>query len=111
MRTNSRITLWHYDANSGEYERKTYRALVNFRDRLYKGGMKNKGYFSGACADVRIPMSEKPMVTIGDYCRIGVSEDENPRRIEDMKVTQIAENYRGTNPHLRLFLGLSSERS
>ena len=111
MRTDSYITLWHLDENTGEYDRKIYRALCHFDSRLSKSGIKQKGYFSGDRAVVRVPASEKPQVCLGDFVRPGRWQDDVPKRIDDLKVTQVTENFKGANPHLRLFLGRSSERS
>ena len=111
MRCDSMVTLWHYDSDSGEYLSCTYPAKVFFEDRLAKSGVKQKGYYSGSRATVRIPKSHLPMAWLGDYIRQGEASDASPDRINDLKVTKITENYKGANPHLKLFCGRASERS
>ena len=111
MMTDNKVTLWHYDEKSGRYEKNVYRAKVFFEDRLAKNGIKQKGYYSGSRATVRIPMAEQPFVCLGDYMRLGECLEDAPDRIADLKVAMITENYRGTNPHLKVFCGRASERS
>ena len=109
MRTDSYITIWHYDGQG--YQRNTYRAMAFFEDRIAKSGVKQKGYYSGSRATVRIPNHLMPKAELGDYVRQGECYDVAPDRINDLKVTKITENKRGANPHLKLFLGRASERS
>lgn len=111
MMTDTKVTLWHYDEKSGGYDKNVYRAKVFFEDRLAKSGIKQKGYYSGSRATVRIPMAEQPFVCLGDYMRLGECEDIAPERIADLKVTKVTQNYRGTNPHIKVFCGRASERS
>ena len=111
MMCDAKVTLWHYDTDSCEYVKSTYVAKTFFEGRLAKSGVKQKGYYSGSRATVRIPEYEKPKVWLGDFVRYGEADDLLPDRIHDLKVTKITENYRGTNPHLKLFCGRASERS
>ena len=111
MMTDTKVTLWHYDGQSGGYVKSVYRAKAFFEDRFTKSGIKQKGYYSGSRATVRIPVAEKPFVCLGDFMRLGECEDNAPDRIRDLKVTKITENYKGSNPHLKVFCGRASERS
>ena len=105
------VTIWHYDSGADKYIRCSYPAKVFFEDRLAKSGVKQKGFYSGSKATVRIPKSQLPMAWLGDYVREGDAGDEFPDRINDLKVTKITENFKGANPHLKLFCGRASERS
>ena len=111
MRCDSKVTIWHYDSYSDEYISCCYPAKVFFEDRLAKSGVKQKGYYNGSRATVRIPQSQFPMAWLGDYVREGDASDASPDRINDLKVTKITENFKGANPHLKLFCGRASERS
>ena len=84
--------------------------MTFFEDKITKSGVKQKGYYSGSRATVRIPKHENATAYLGDYVRLGKSQDLSPDRINDLKVTKITENYRGANPHLKLFCGRASER-
>ena len=111
MKTNTYVTVWHLDESTGMYLRSIYKARAFLEKRLAKSGIKQKGFFSGSRATLRIPLDQNAKVELGDYVRCDISYDEAPDRIGDLKVMQIAENNFGTNPHIRLQLGRSSERS
>ena len=111
MMCDAKVTLWHYDTDSCEYVKSTYVAKTFFEGRLAKSGVKQKGYYSGSRATVRIPSHLMPSAQLGDYLRQGESYDSAPDRINDLKVTKITENTKGANPHIKLFCGRASERS
>lgn len=111
MRTDSFVTLWHLDEDTGEYERSIYPARVYFEGRLSKSGIKQDGFYSGARGYVRIPAECKVEVSLGDYIRNGRSLDKFPDRINDLKVSKLADNRFGHNPHIKIFCGRASERS
>lgn len=111
MRCDSFVTLWHWDEDTGEYIRRIYPARVYFERRFSKSGIKQDGFYSGARGYVRIPDGCGAEVTLGDYVRRGRSFDAVPDRIEDLKVSKIADNRFGRNPHIRIFCGRASERS
>lgn len=111
MRCDSFVTLWHLDEDTGEYIRRIYPARVYFERRLSKSGVKQDSFYSGARGFVRIPAGCAVEVSLGDYIRRGRSFDVNPNRIEDLKVTKLADNRFGHNPHIKIFCGRASERS
>lgn len=111
MIADSKITLWHFDRSKGSFKRYIYRADVHFNSQLAKNGIKQKGHHNGSRAYIRIPKAENPEVVLGDYIRCGVWDSREPERVTDLKVTEISDNCRGTNPHLRIFAGCATERS
>lgn len=106
MKTNMRITLYHYDENSGNYTAKHYlsHARTRCESTSYSVGSHSGG--SGSVKEqnsciVRIPTFAKIDVACGDYVYLGTASGKIDKS-KCFKVTGFADNRVGANPHWRI---------
>ena len=99
------VTLWHF-GDSESPVRKVFRKVhIDFVKRIEKNGIKQRGFFDGTYAKVRIPTVKEINILPGDYLFIGeCCEDELPME-NILKVTEVKDNRRGGQKHWKVVCG------
>lgn len=90
---NGGVTIYHYDAESGNYKREQYtRASIYHGTRTapQEGGFVSAGY-----CRIRIPTSESIEISTDDYVFLGLT-DEPIDKGRCMKVSAFADSRRGS---------------
>lgn len=106
MQANSKITVWHFDEDSQEYSRRNICGVyVDITERISKNGIKQKGFFDAKILRVRIPTTKEISVCPGDYVRVGVHNEDEPKKMFCFKVNEVKDNRRGGQPHWRISCG------
>lgn len=99
------VTIWHFDDSDIPTRIVFKKAHIDSVDRISKNGIKQKGFFDGACATVRIPMKEEIKVTPGDYLYIGEFASDDVPVEGALKITEVKDNRRGGQKHWRIVCG------
>ncbi len=106
MRTDSYVTLWHFDEFREVWTREDFpAACATAKQRLAKNGIKQKGFYDASGCIVRIPGSRQINVKPGDYVNIGICKGAYPDKQKALKVIEVSDNRRGGSPHWRLSCG------
>ncbi len=106
MKSNCSVTLWHLDGAGKRWHRKVLKnAFSSYREKLSKSGIKQVGFYSSDFCTIRIPGSERLVVSVGDYVRIGEYRELEPERTLAMKVIEVRDNRCGSSPHWKLLCG------
>ena len=105
LRTNSVVTIWHFDDSDTPKRRVFKNVHLDFTHRIDKNGIKQKGFFCADSAIVRIPTVEEIDAVPGDYICIGESLDEFPLADGSLKIVEVKDNRRGGQKHCRISCG------
>ena len=99
MITDSIITIWHYSEDSERYIKAYYVASVYEAKKITRA---KNGMSADNVIKIRIPIRCDIPVNTGDYLRVGKAAESEPERGVDYKITEISENFKGSNPHIRI---------
>ncbi len=99
MTADKIITIWHYLPDTERYIKAYYYASCH---EVKKVTGTKTGMTTDNAVKIRIPVMRSITVSTGDYLRIGKVADAEPKRGADYKITEISENFKGTNPHIRI---------
>ncbi len=105
MKTNKSVTIWHFDDSDIPVLRVFKNVHVDSAWKIDKNGIKQKGFFDGKSAIVRIPTSEELSVLPGDYLFIGECFDKLPQGENALKIIEVKDNRRGGQKHWRIVCG------
>lgn len=102
---NKIVTIWHF-AGYDTPNRKIFKNVcVDSVKKIEKNGIKQKGFFDGSTATVRIFETEEIGVIPGDYLYIGKKLDAMPDDEDCLKITEVKDNRRGAEKHWRIVCG------
>lgn len=105
MRINNVVTIWHFDDYDTPF-RKVFRDVcLDVTKKIDKNGIKQKGFFDGTAATVRIFEKEEINVSPGDYLYTGECFDAYPESDDCLKITEVKDNRRGNRKHWRIVCG------
>lgn len=97
MTLNKKISVYRYDEYENNYER-IFCGEVSFYN-AFKTAAENGGLAYDNILKIRIPTDEALDIRLGDYIMI----DDMPfNRDAALKIADISDNRRGTNPHYRV---------
>ena len=106
MKRDKTVTVWHFVDESEEVERKVFRSChIRIIRKLSKNGIKQKGFYMGNSADVRIFTLEDIATAPGDYLSDGEVYSVYPDVETSLKIIEVRDNRRGTQPHWRILCG------
>ncbi len=105
MKTNNIVTIWHFDDYDTPVRKVFGNVYIDATKKLDKNGIKQKGFFDGTVATVRIFVTEEIGVSLGDYLYIGESIDAYPESDDCLKITEVKDNRRGGQKHWRIVCG------
>lgn len=99
------MTIWHF-CDSDIPARLIFKNVcLDATKRIEKNGIKQKGFFDGTSATVRIFSNEEIGVLPGDYLFMGESLDAFPEDEECLKITEVKDNRYGGLKHWRIVCG------
>lgn len=105
MKTEKSVTIWHL-GDSESPVRKIFRNVYIYSvSRIEKNGIKQKGFFNGTDAKVRIFTTDDINVLPGDYLYIGECYDEILPIDDTLKIIEVKDNRRGGQKHWRIVCG------
>ena len=102
---NKNVTIWHFGDCDNPVRKVFKNVHLDAVKKLEKNGIKQKGFFDGTCATVRIPVSEEINVLPGDYLYIGECYDELLPMEGALKIIEVKDNRRGCQKHWRIVCG------
>lgn len=105
MKADRVVTIWHFDISDTPVRRVLKNVHIDAVKKIDKNGIKQKGFFDGTSAVVRIPTTEEISVSPGDYLYIGECFDALPDGEGALKITEIKDNRRGGQWHWRIVCG------
>lgn len=106
MKADFTVTVWHYTNDEDLPKRQVfYNVCVDKKAQISKNGIKQKGFYQGDSANVRIFTEKEIRVVPGDYLYIGKSHDAVPDAESCMKIIEVKDNRRGINMHWRILCG------
>jgi len=103
--TNKVVTIWHFGDDAIPVRKVYKNVLLDSVKRIEKNGIKQKGFFDGTTATVRIFVTENIDVLPGDYLFIGESLDAVPENENCIKIIEVKDNRRGGQKHWRIVCG------
>ncbi len=93
------VTIYHItDEDTGEFTRIVYDATVH---KTQKQIPEKGGFNTSNVLKIRFPGTSDVLVKSDDYIYIGIGPDELKTH-DCFKITFIADNRRGTLPHIRI---------
>lgn len=105
MKANKIVTIWHF-GDSDIPDRKVFRNVtLDSSQKIEKNGIKQKGFFNGASATVRIFNAEEIGVLPGDYLYLGKCFDEAIPIENALKIIEVKDNRQGAQKHWRIVCG------
>ena len=105
MKTDKVVTIWHFNESDLPVRKVFWNVCLESVKRIEKNGIKQKGFFDGTNATVRIFSSEDIGALPGDYLFVGESFDAYPDSEDCIKIVEVKDNRRGTNKHWRIVCG------
>ena len=105
MKTDNVVTIWHFGDSDNPVRSVFKNVFLDSVKKIEKNGIKQKGFFDGTSAVVRIFCSEELGVLPGDYLFIGEITDIFPENEECLKIIEVKDNRRGGQKHWRIVCG------
>ena len=105
MKTDKVVTIWHFGDSKIPVRRVFKNVYLDAVKRIDKNGIKQKGFFDGGAATVRIFVTEEIGVLPGDYLFTGESFDAFPENEDCLKIIEVKDNRRGCQKHWRIVCG------
>ncbi len=105
MRTDKVVTIWHFGDSNSPVRKVFKNVCLDSVKRIEKNGIKQKGFFDGTDATVRIFCAEEIGVMPGDYLYIGECFDVLPPIENALKIIEVKDNRRGGQKHWRIVCG------
>lgn len=106
MKAESAVTFWHFSDNADVPQRRVYKnAYIDSVNRISKNGIRQKGFFDAKSCTVRIPLAEEFVILPGDYMTIGEDTAEFFDVENSLKIMEVKDNRRGSNPHWKILCG------
>lgn len=99
------VTIWHFGDSDNPVPTIFRNVHIDAVKRIEKNGIKQKGFFDGKSATVRIPTGKEIDVMPGDYLYIGECFCENLSYEDALKVIEVKDNRRGGQRHWRIVCG------
>lgn len=100
MKTNARLTLYHFDSATETYHRQYFDAVSLYT--AVKSAAADGGFVYDNTFKIRIPTKAAIEIDTGDYVYIGFTQDTEPDKRRCCKVMEYSDNRRGGLPHWRL---------
>ena len=106
MKSDCKVTVWHFENDREEPERKVFcGVLQNGVKKITKNGIKQKGFYFGDTLNVRIFTDKEIGIAPGDYLSLGEDLKAFPDREYSQKIVEVRDNRRGANKHWRIICG------
>lgn len=103
--TKKIVTIWHFGDSDSPARKVFSNVTLDTVKKLDKNGIKQKGFFNGTSAVVRIFTTEEIGVLPGDYLYIGENFAEFPENEDCIKIIEVKDNRRGGQKHWRIVCG------
>ena len=105
MKTDKVVKIWYF-GNSDTPIREVFKNVcLDATRKIEKNGIKQKGFFDGANATVRIFTREEIDVSPGDYLYVGECYEVLPPIENALKIIEVKDNRRGGQKHWRIVCG------
>lgn len=105
MKTDNIVTIWHFDDSDSPVRKVFKNVTMDSTKRIDKNGIKQKGFFDGSNAVIRIFTVQEIEVMPRDYLFIGESFEAYPMSEDCLKIVEVKDNRRGCQKHWRIVCG------
>lgn len=99
MTCNNKVTIWHYDEQTGTYSLSHYDCWERGKTKITQT---ENGAIKANIFVIRIPTTEEIQAVEGDYIKFGVWSDERPPKERCISIAAVTNNRIGSAPHWRI---------